>query len=305
MLRVHGAEVTCIAAAGSQSAPLPRTLVAVGTADGYVKLLDGQSGRPHSQVAPSAGVKDRPRLLAVDLAPGAGVLLAATSDHTLRLLDLRTQRLLHSLRGHRDALTSCGFFKGSTHAYTASVDRTVKVWDLERGQTLQSISGRTAIVCATAHQGLGLVVAGHADGTVAVWDSRTASQLSAPTPVQSTGVHGLALSPDGKVLLSQGSDGSVCTTALDGMRPLHSFKCPGLPAAKATAPGFSQDGRHALAVGADWLCCWEVSSGDEVAVHPTADSPCCLTWSLPHAVTAHSGGRVALWGDNISGTPGP
>jgi len=119
-----------------QSAPLPCSLVAVGTKDGFVKLLDGETIRPHAHLSVS---RDLPKIVAVDLSQGTGLLIAASSDHALRLLDLRAQRLLHTMRGHIGALSACGFLRGGSTAFTASLDRTLKLWDLEKGQTLRSL----------------------------------------------------------------------------------------------------------------------------------------------------------------------
>merc|ERR1712136_561410 len=101
--RIHDAELTCIAS-GPQVAPLPRSLSVAGTADGIVKLLDGETGRPHAQLYVS---RELARTVAVDLTR-SGLLLAASSDYAVRLLDLHAQKLRHTLRGHLGALSSGG-----------------------------------------------------------------------------------------------------------------------------------------------------------------------------------------------------
>lgn len=292
--KVHGAELTCIAAAGMQKAPLPRTLVAIGTADGYVKLLDGETARLHAHLSVS---RDLPRLVAVDLSPGTGLLLAASSDHALRLLDLGAQRLLHTLRGHLGSLRACGFLRGGAQAFTASTDRTVKLWDLERGQTLRSIPASGAVTGAGAHLGSGIIVAGHADGGIAVWDPRTSDALSLPMPGHcGRSVVGLCVSPDGRSVLSQAEDGLVYSMALDTMRTLLTLEGLG-PVSGPSPPAFSPDGAHILARSTDSICCWSARSGDRVCMHETP-APMCVCWDLPQAVSAHQNGHAALWGSS-------
>mmetsp|Transcript_108269 Transcript_108269/g.345776 ORF Transcript_108269/g.345776 Transcript_108269/m.345776 type:complete len:496 (-) Transcript_108269:85-1572(-) len=290
--KIHDAELTCIAAASSQVAPLPRSLIAIGTADGFVKLVNGETGRAHAQIKVSL---EQPRLVAVDLAPGTGMLLAASSDHALRLLDLRAQKLLHTLRGHTDRLSACGFLKGNTHAFTASFDGTVKIWDLEKGQTHRSIRSAKPVCCAALHQSSGIIVAGHQDGTVAVWDPRSSDAFSVPVPVhQGRGLVGLCMAPDGQSILSQADDGVVCVTSLDAMRTTLTLRGAG-PVAWPSQPVFSQDGAFVLARGVDSIHCWDATTGELVCSHDK-QAPLCVCWELPQAVSAHSNGHAALWG---------
>jgi len=290
--KIHGAELTCMAAAGMQSAPLPRSLVAVGTADGYVKLLDGETARLHAHLSVS---RDFPRLVAVDLSPGTGMLLAASADHALRLLDLRAQRLLHALRGHLGALSACGFLRGGSHAFTTSADRTVKLWDLERGQTLRSVPASAAVTAGGAHPSSGVIVVGHKDGGLAAWDPRASDSLAQPVPGHAgQGVVGVRVAPDGRSVLSQAEDGGVRTTTLGMMRPLLALEGPG-PVAGPSPPAFSPDGAHVLARGTDSLHCWSADDGGRACVHETPE-PVCVCWDLPQAVSAHRNGHAALWG---------
>uniref|UniRef100_A0A7S4V4I9 Autophagy-related protein 16 domain-containing protein n=1 Tax=Alexandrium monilatum TaxID=311494 RepID=A0A7S4V4I9_9DINO len=290
--KIHEAELTCIAAAGMQGAPLPKNLVAIGTSDGYVKLLDGTTARLHAHLSVS---RDLPRLVAVDLSPGSGLLLAASSDHAMRLLDLRAQRLLHTLRGHLGPLSACGFLRAGSHAFTASADRTVKLWDLARGQTLRSTPASGPVTAAAVHPSSGVIVTGHADGSLAMWDPRVSDALSVPMAGHGDrAVVGLRLSPDGRFVLSQADDGTVCHTALDKMQTLLSLDGLG-PVSAPSPPAYSPDGAHILARGTGSLRCWSASAGDCSCEHQV-QAPLCVCWDLPQAVSAHEEGHVALWG---------
>jgi len=302
MLRkIHGAELSCIGAAEDQPAPLPISLVALGTADGYVKLVNGVTLRPHAHLSVA---RELPRVVAVDLSRGGdGKLLAASADHALRLLDLRGQKLVHTLRGHTGAISACGFVIGHQHAFTASADRTLKVWDLERAQALRSALASVAVTCATAHPRSSIIVAGHDDGSVAVWDFRVGNSLSASSSVHAAPISGLCISPDGRSLLSQADNGSLSITSLESMRPLWEF--PGVAglqqsgAAVATRPAFSPDGTHLIAHGANVISCWAATSGELVCKHETpadGQETAGVCWDLPQAVSLHRGGFVALWG---------
>jgi len=291
--KIHTAELTCVTAAGLQGDPLPRALVAIGTADGYVKLLDGVTGRLHAHLSVS---RELPKLVAMDLAEATGLLLAASSEHALRLLDLRGQRLLHTLRGHLGPVTACGWLKGGCTAFTASADRTVKLWDIEKGQTLRSLSSKSPVTAAGVHLGSGVIALGHADGSLAVWDPRTSDAIAAPAAIQQQGqaVVGVKLSPDGRRLLTQSEDGLVCCTPLETMQPQLRLTAPG-PVTGPSPPAFSPDGSLLFARGSSSIHCWSAESGKSVYEHATAE-PICVCWDLPNAVSVHRDGHFAIWG---------
>lgn len=296
--KIHEAELTCIAGATTQNcSPLPTSLIAVGTADGFVKLVDGDTLKSYAHLTVC---RQNPKIVVVDLSHGNGLLLAACADNNLRLLDLPAQRLQHTMRGHADALSACGFFQGYTKAFTASRDRTVKLWDLTNGQTLRSLPASGPVTAAGTHNSSGIIVTGHEDGSLSVFDPRASdalvSALSSPSPIhEGNSIAGVRLSPDGTSVLSQAENGAtVALTALGTMGTLLSL--PGLgPVSGPSSPAFSSDGLHALARGSDGICCWRISDGEKVCNSDSAQTV-CVSWDLPSAVTAHRDGHVSLWG---------
>eukprot|EP00405_Crypthecodinium_cohnii_P035825 CAMPEP_0206535210 /NCGR_PEP_ID=MMETSP0325_2-20121206/5999_1 /ASSEMBLY_ACC=CAM_ASM_000347 /TAXON_ID=2866 /ORGANISM="Crypthecodinium cohnii, Strain Seligo" /LENGTH=459 /DNA_ID=CAMNT_0054032149 /DNA_START=83 /DNA_END=1465 /DNA_ORIENTATION=+ len=291
--KVHEGELTCLTAASPQMGLLPSSLVAAGTADGFVKLIDGETGNVHVSIEVST--RQRPKLVCLDLTAGTGMLLAGCSDHTLRVLDLQNQKQRYALRGHRDGLSGCAFLKGCSQAYSASFDSTIKVWDVDRGQTVRAISADRPIWASAVHQGLSMIIAGHEDGRISSWDPRSGERIWAPAMVHpGRAIVGLDISPNGQTLATQADDGTVCLSSLPGSQILHSLTGTG-PVAFPSTPAFSQDGSMLLARGTDALSCWRVSSGDPVALHK-AQAPVCVCWSLSQPIVAHTDGNFSLWG---------
>lgn len=299
---VSDTELTCIAAASGQSAPLPSSLIAVGTSDGTVVLLDGNRPaklRRTALVKPSREQSDS--VVAVDLFNG--LLLAASADQVLRLLNLHAQKVKHTMRGHTGALSACGFLQGGRHAFSASLDRTVKVWDLETGQISRSLPASCPVTGAGVHTSSGVIVAGHIDGSLSVFDPRavdsaTASLSASSVVHEGSAVVGVAVAPDARTIASQAENGTVCLTAVDQMRTLSTLS--GLGAVVGPSPpAFSSDGVHVLARSTDSISCWRASDGEKVC-SSSAPQTVCVCWDLPHAVTAHRDGQVSLWGASES-----
>jgi hypothetical protein len=294
--KVTDVGLTCIAAARGQGSPLPESLLAIGTAAGKVMLLDGQTMKIHAHIKPSR--EETGSIVAVDVSE-SGQLLAASSDHVLRLVDLRAQKLMSVMRGHNGAVSACGFLKGGSTAFTASMDRTLKIWDLQKGQTLRSLPASCPVTSSSVHHSSGLIVVGHADGSLAVFDHRASDVASAPLSAtsaihQGCAVVGIRIAPDARSILSQAEDGTICITALDTMRTLH--RLSGLGAVVGpSSPAFSPDGAYVLARSTESICCWCTSDGEKVCTSD-AKQTVCVCWDLARAVTAHSDGHAILWG---------
>eukprot|EP00913_Durusdinium_trenchii_P014113 g13247.t1 len=286
-------ELTCISAAlQSSSSSLPRSLVAVGTSDGFVKLLDGVTGRLAVQVSVA---RQLPKVIDLHLAEGTGVLLAASSDQAVRVLDLQRQRLLFTLCGHRGLVSACGWLQAS-RAFTAGADRTkttcawgmgieefvfgsesachvasdifrdllnsatrtVKLWDVQTGQMVRSMPCPAPVTTARAHRSSGVVVAGYADGRLSVLDQRVPGPPADAVRLHQSAqaVVGVQLSQDGNWVLSQAQDGSLCCTALGCPEPTLRLQASGALDSGPSPPAFSPDGSHILARGAACVHCW-------------------------------------------------
>eukprot|EP00928_Gymnodinium_smaydae_P030316 TRINITY_DN22587_c0_g1_i1.p1 TRINITY_DN22587_c0_g1~~TRINITY_DN22587_c0_g1_i1.p1 ORF type:complete len:572 (+),score=146.06 TRINITY_DN22587_c0_g1_i1:38-1717(+) len=306
--KIHNAELTCVASLPLRGGPLPEKLVAIGTADGFVKLADGATGRPHAQISVS---RELPRLVLVDLSAGrdgGGLLLAASGDHAARLLDLRKQKMLHVLRGHFDDLTGCGFFRGPDQAFTAGSDTTIKLWDLETGQSLRTITAASAISSASSHGPSGVIACGHRDGSLSAWDPRVGDALNAlasPRGEPGAAVAGVRVSPDGRAVLSQAEDGTVKLTALGTMRGVVMME--GLGSAIAPSPpALAPDGSYAFARGSAGVRCWRLPTGaraglggdPELLLAHEAPEATAVCWDLARAISVHRNGCVAVWGSS-------
>ena len=70
--------------------------------------------------------------------PNCLVIVAACSDHTLKMWDSKIGAYLRSLRGHSGAVTSLSFSVDGSFLVSCSTDGTVRVWDMvvQRGQCL-------------------------------------------------------------------------------------------------------------------------------------------------------------------------
>jgi WD40 repeat protein len=107
-------------------------------------------------------------------------LACASSDHTVSLIDLVGGEDLRvtKLAGHSRAVTSLTFLPGDRYLVTASLDETLRVWDLTSHKVVRSLTNHTAGIRDIAlrprsESGTQLLASAGADRTVRLWDPLT------------------------------------------------------------------------------------------------------------------------------------
>ncbi|KAF9115872.1 Coronin-7 [Mortierella sp. AM989] len=76
------------------------------------------------------------------------VLLSASTDRgdpTLRLWDLKAQKEMVTLKGHKDVIFSCAFNHQGTKIVSVCKDKKIRVWDVLTGELLQEGQGHDSL----------------------------------------------------------------------------------------------------------------------------------------------------------------
>ncbi|KAL5558122.1 hypothetical protein UlMin_034333 [Ulmus minor] len=115
---------------------------------------------------------------------------------------------------HSDAISSLSLSEDRTLLYSASWDRTLKVWRVENSKCVESINAHDDAVNSVVATVEGLVFTGAADGTVKVWQKQPHGKTIKHTLVQKlleqeSAVTALAVNPSGSIIYCGSSDGLV------------------------------------------------------------------------------------------------
>jgi len=172
--------------------------------------------------------------------------------------------------GHHTApITALVFTPDSRQLVSASQDKTIRVWELASRKTLRVIRGESGLgnfgeigAMALSPDGrlLAAAVRPAAPGKSAVirlYDFAGGAQIGLLAG-RDGDVHGLAFSPDGRHLISGGSDGTATIWGTDARKTVHVLK--GHRGA-LSAVGFSPDGLRAITASQDRLRLWRVAGG--------------------------------------------
>jgi eukaryotic-like serine/threonine-protein kinase len=132
--------------------------------------------------------------------PNGKTLATASWDHTVKLCDAQTGKLIRNLHGHEGRVRGLAFSSDGRQIATASNDGTVRTWEVATG-TLQATLGdhADAVLAVAYHPKLDYVASVCQDQSVKIWDLKKRKPVA--TLRGYTGrVRHAAFSPDGRYL---------------------------------------------------------------------------------------------------------
>jgi WD40 repeat protein/serine/threonine protein kinase len=200
-------------------------------------------------------------------------ILSGSIDKTMILWDRETAQPIRRFKGHEGIVWDVAFSPNGRRALSGGADKVLRLWDLESGELLRQLNGHADPIFVVAFSpdgrlaysaGGGEERDGKQDGgdcAIHVWDlkmGREAARLRGHKGI----VWGMALSPDGRRLLTAGDDKDVILWNLKSAGAIRHLKGH---MAGAGSVAFLPDGRRAVSASRDrTIRLWDLESGQEV-----------------------------------------
>ena len=151
--------------------------------------------------------------------PDPKVKLTADSQNKLHTIQVQSRtalnKALHDVRehqrfiGHQGWVLSVSYSPDGKTLASGSSDGTVKLWNRETGEEIDTLSGHQGRVLSVSYSPDGKTLAsGGLDGTVKLWNRETGEEIGTLRGHQGW-VRSVSYSPDGKTLASGSDDGTV------------------------------------------------------------------------------------------------
>jgi len=200
------------------------------------RVADGRLERDIRDVHPDT-------VFAVRFSPTGDRLATACNDRFVRIFEANSGTLLRQLAGHTGAVLSLGWSGDGQSLVTAGADQVLKLWDVNSGTPVRTMKGTTYrigpyrrdVTSVTFVGKSEQILAASGDGTVRL--HRTPSENDILTFAGSEGYQlAVAATPDGRVVVSSGSDGTVRIWSGHQQQPRQVFRRGEPLPGKATGP---------------------------------------------------------------------
>lgn len=190
---------------------------------------------------------------AMDVSSDSEVLAAALLRGVVELWDTRTGDRLNTLKGHTDYVTAVAFVPGGETLVTGSAgrDRSIRVWDVDKGEELYSITPQT-----TGHKDWVLDVgvasngrffaSSSADKTIKIWDTGTGKLLRTLSG-HTSWVRSIQFSQNNDYIVSGSKDGMVKVWDVKTGAQLYSMDARDKGIDEVRAVAFASDNKTVMA----------------------------------------------------------
>lgn len=164
--------------------------------------LEMWSSQTHARLWAAEGTD---RFAPSAFSPDGSTVVTAFQDDSIRLLDTRTGKELHSFIGYTGRVTYLAFSRDGSRIASASTDKTARIWNLDSGQSIALTGDLDTIRVASFSSDGTRIVTASDDGVAGLWNADTGKFISWLRHSQGA-VTSATFSPDGSQIATSGVD---------------------------------------------------------------------------------------------------
>ena len=237
----------------------------------------------------------------VSISPDGNLIASAGDDKMVRLWSVQNGDGIRELRGHTGHVWQIRWSSDGNRLISSSggreYDKTLRLWDIHNADCLNVLSQRHAnsILSVEWLSDDQYIISADITGIVQLWDGKTGDYLQ-QINVPEGFIHGMRLSPDGRLLLITYEDGSI--VLFDPYEEQVMFRCQG-HGSGGYGSDWSSDGRYFVTAALEEkIQIWDANTGGEVGQFCFSGMNCIgITWSPndDYLISAHRGNVIRFW----------
>ncbi|KJH71487.1 serine/threonine-protein kinase [Aliterella atlantica] len=222
-------------------------------------------------------------------------IVSGSDDKTVKVWDLNSRTLQHTLKGHQDWVYSVAISPDSQTIVSGSKDNTIRLWNLATGKQLHTLTGHSSYVNSVAISPDSTTIAsGSYDKTVKVWHLKTRQVDTLQG--HSREVLAVAISPNGKKVVSGSVDRTIKIWDLATLKVQHTLTGH---TGDVNAIAISGNNQELASVSDDkTIKLWNLNTGREIRTltgHMADINAIEFSPDNQHVVTGSDDRTVKIW----------
>lgn len=222
-----------------------------------------------------------------------------TSEESSGVLEPSRARvqLQRALPNHSGSINDLLIFANGLRMVSAGADKTIRIWDLTSGETLQTWNDQTSYVnTMLLSPDETRLYSGNADGTLQAWTVASGDLLWQETTAHNGPINTVDRTPDGQWLVSGGADGAIHIWEANTGNPVRS-----LPSGQGAINSLvvTSDGQYIISGGSDrTIKFWHIATGkleDTLEGHESFVNALAISPDGRFLFSASADGTIRQW----------
>ena len=205
-----------------------------------------------------------------------------------------------TLRGHTSSVHSAAFSPDGRYIVSASVDETIKLWDIQSGECIKTLKGHTYFVESASFSPDGkYIVSASYDNTLRIWDTSSGKCIQT-LEGHTDDVNSATFSPDERYIVSASGDNTIKIWDTENGKCIKTIEGH---TSYVNSANFSPDGRYIVSASLDsTIKIWDTQREECIETLEGQNIVLSATFSPDgkYIVSASSDNTLKIW-DTSSG----